>query len=166
MDEGVRPEEEVDGADEAQLAHERHRDGAGEPVAGDQRDASEPVPQVRHAAAAPGRRRGLATSRPLRKRRDETRAQPPPPPPPGHGGGPEPDVAPPNSAEPPPLLPAPPRPPAVPPRGWSGGSAAAAGPAGAAGQPALPSPRGACNAGLRETGGSRQQVLRLQKPRS
>lgn len=76
MDEGVRPEEEVDGADEAQLAHERHRDGAGEPVAGDQRDASEPVPQVRHAAAAPGRRRGLATSRPLRKRRDEGSAAP------------------------------------------------------------------------------------------
>lgn len=71
MDESIRPEEKVDGADEAQLAHERDRDGTGEPVTRDQRDTSEPVPQVRHAAAVPGRRRGLATNRLLKKRRDE-----------------------------------------------------------------------------------------------
>ena len=51
VDESVGPKEEVDGADEAQLADERHRDGAGEPVTGDERNAPEPVPQVRHADA-------------------------------------------------------------------------------------------------------------------
>lgn len=72
VEEGFGPEEEVGRADEAEFAHQGHRDGGGEPVARNARDTPEPVPDVRHlrflggqdAHRRPTPRPGPLTTRP------------------------------------------------------------------------------------------------------
>ncbi|EPQ02133.1 hypothetical protein D623_10013262 [Myotis brandtii] len=48
VEKGFGPEDEVGRADETEFANQGHRDGGGEPIARDGRDAPEPVPDVRH----------------------------------------------------------------------------------------------------------------------
>lgn len=72
IEEGFGREEEVGRADETEFAHQGHRDGGGEPIARDGRDAPEPVPDVRHlrllggqdAHSRPTPRPGPLTTRP------------------------------------------------------------------------------------------------------
>lgn len=49
MKEQLGPQHEVRGTDQAQLPDQRHEDGAREPAAREERDVTEPVPDVRHA---------------------------------------------------------------------------------------------------------------------
>lgn len=50
FEEGIRQEDEVIGVDQADLAQDGEADGEEEPVARDERDAADPVRQVRHLA--------------------------------------------------------------------------------------------------------------------
>lgn len=65
IEEGFGPEEEVGRADETEFPNQGHRDGGGEPIARDGRDAPEPVPDVRHLRLLSGQKRhNRPTSRP------------------------------------------------------------------------------------------------------
>lgn len=48
MKERFRPQHEMRGTDQAQFSYKRHNDWTSEPVARDERDVSEPVPDVWH----------------------------------------------------------------------------------------------------------------------